>query len=248
MQILYRPVAGLLVQGSRWAKVRAALAVSGFGEGSFMRVRVYVDGFNLYYRLLKKSRYKWTDLRALSSQLIGPDDSVECIRYFTADVSPRAGDPEAPQRQQAYFRALKTIPELFIHKGKFLPKKILRPLVDAPDRYVLVHDTEEKGSDVNLASFLLMDAFNDSYDVALVLSQDTDLIEPMRMVVEEIGKILIVGWFEPTSPNKRLRAFASAIRHITPAMLSASQFPDPVIGRGGAIIARPAEWDPDRAM
>jgi len=109
--MLYRPVAGLLVQGSRRAKVRAALAVSGFGEGSFMRVRVYVDGFNLYYRLLKKSRYKWTDLRALSSQLIGPDDSVECIRYFTADVSPRAGDLEAPQRQQAYFRALKTIPE-----------------------------------------------------------------------------------------------------------------------------------------
>lgn len=213
-----------------------------------MRVRVYIDGFNLYYRLLKHSRYKWIDLKTLAGQLVGASDTIESIRYFTADVSPRAGDPQAPERQQVYFRALKTIPELSIHKGKFLPKRIHRPLVSDPEKYVWVHDTEEKGSDVNLASYLLMDGFNDTYDVALVMSQDTDLLEPMRMVVEDLSKILIVAWFEESQPGKRHRDIASAIRHVTTKMLSTSQFPDPVVGRGGTKLSRPIEWDPSRMM
>lgn len=77
-----------------------------------MRARVYIDGFNLYFRLLKKSRYKWIDLNLLASALLDSDDKIEAIKYFTADVSARAGDLEAPIRQANYFRALKTIPEL----------------------------------------------------------------------------------------------------------------------------------------
>lgn len=213
-----------------------------------MRVRVYVDGFNLYYRLLKRSRYKWTNLSLLASKLVFPSDSIESIRYFTADVTVRAGDPGAPSRQQDYFRALKTLPELSIHKGKFLAKEINRPLVGSEDKIVRVHDTEEKGSDVNLASHLLMDGFNDSYEVALVMSQDTDLIQPMRMVVEDLNKILVVAWFESGQPGKQLRSIASAVRHVSPKMLLSSQFPNPVVGRGGVKIYRPKEWDPDREM
>ena len=149
-----------------------------------MRARVYIDGFNVYYRLLKNSKLKWTDFRSLSEKLLFESDEIDVIKYFTADVSRRAGDEDAPTRQQTYFRALKTIPGFEIHKGKFLAKKIIRPLVGQSRRYVDVHDTEEKGSDVNLASHLLMDAFQDKYDVALVLSQDTDLIEPLRMVTD----------------------------------------------------------------
>lgn len=213
-----------------------------------MRVRVYVDGFNLYYRLLKHSRYKWTNLKSLSAELLHPGDVIECIRYFTADVSPRAGDPEAPTRQQAYFRALKTIPELQIHKGTFLAKTIHRPLKGQEESYVYVSDTEEKGSDVNLASYLLMDGFCDSYDVALVMSQDTDLLEPIRMVSQELEKVVIVAWFEETNPGKLLREYATAIRHIRPAMLRRSQFPDPVVGQGGVKLQRPDAWNPDRDM
>ncbi|EBA14182.1 NYN domain-containing protein [Roseobacter sp. CCS2] len=213
-----------------------------------MRVRVYVDGFNLYYRLLKHSRYKWTDLKLLSSELLQTGDVIERIRYFTADVSPRAGDPDAPTRQQAYFRALRTIPELEIHKGTFLAKTIHRPVRGQEESYVYVRDTEEKGSDVNLASHLLMDGFCDTYDIALVMSQDTDLLEPIRMVSQELGKVVIVAWFEDTSPSKLLRQYATSVRHIRPAMLRRSQFPNPVIGRGGAKLRRPDEWDPDREM
>lgn len=181
---------------------------------------------------------------ALAGRMLDPDDQVLRIRYFTADVSPRAGDEDAPIRQATYFRALKTIPELSIHKGRFLPKRKRRPLVGQEDQFVEIHDTEEKGSDVNLASHLLMDGFLDRYDVALVLSQDTDLLEPMRMVRDELQKKLVVGWFEQNQPGKKHRAIASSIRHISNAQLEDSQFPDPVIGRGGAKIFRPESWSP----
>ena len=207
-----------------------------------MRASVYIDGFNFYHRRLKNSKTKWTDLRQLAQKLLAGDDQIGCIRYFTADVSPRAGDVDAPVRQQTYFRALKTIPELHLHKGAFLAKDIHRPLLGQESSYVFVHDTEEKGSDVNLASHLLMDAFCDSYDVALVMSQDTDLLEPLRMVTEELNKIVVLAWFEDSQPGKRHKAVTSSVRHVSDSMLRNSQFPNPVIGRDGTKIFSPESW------
>lgn len=78
-----------------------------------MRTRVYIDGFNLYYRAVKNTPYKWLNLRKMC-ELILPDRSIEKIKYFTANVSARKNDPDQPTRQQIYFRALKTIPDLEI--------------------------------------------------------------------------------------------------------------------------------------
>ena len=109
-----------------------------------MRVAVFVDGFNLYYRGLKGTAFKWLDLGAFSRHFLREDEALVSIKYFTADVSPRSGDPDAPARQQAYLRALRTVPCLSIHKGRFLPKTKIRPLVSDPGCFVAIHDTEEK--------------------------------------------------------------------------------------------------------
>jgi hypothetical protein len=69
------------------------------------RTNVYTDGFNLFYGSLKGSRYKWLDLDALSRHLL-PKDEINRIRYFTAKVSAREGDPQLPVRQETYLRAL----------------------------------------------------------------------------------------------------------------------------------------------
>jgi hypothetical protein len=122
-----------------------------------MRVCVYVDGFNLYYRALRRTPHKWLDPIALARALLETDDTIECLRYFTARVSARASDAEAPRRQEIYLKALRSLPAVRIHYGRFLPKTKMRPLVSDPQTYVEVHDTEEKGSDVNLASYLLHD-------------------------------------------------------------------------------------------
>ena len=54
-----------------------------------MRAYVYVDGFNLYYRALRPTPYKWLNLRALGAALLDPSDTVDVVRYFTARVSAR---------------------------------------------------------------------------------------------------------------------------------------------------------------
>ncbi|GHF74619.1 hypothetical protein GCM10017056_51560 [Seohaeicola zhoushanensis] len=139
-------------------------------------------------------------------------------------------------------RALRTLPNLSVHKGRFLPKEKTRPLVGQEHIFVRVHDTEEKGSDVNLATHLLYDAFRERFDVALVLSQDTDLIEPLRVVTQDLKKVVGVGWLDASRPGKKHRAVTSFIRHANPSILGRCQFPDPVIGKGGVRFPKPLEW------
>ena len=208
-----------------------------------MRVAVYVDGFNLYYRGLKGTAFKWLDLNALADHFLRDDEELVAIKYFTADVSLRSGDASAPARQETYLRALRTIPCLSIYKGRFLPKTKIRPLVDDPERFVEVHDTEEKGSDINLAAHLINDAHLGLFDTALVISQDTDLCEPMRIVNRELGKTLGVIWLDASAAGKRHRRVSNFIKHANPSILRRCQFPDVVIGRGGKKIPKPPEWE-----
>jgi hypothetical protein len=115
------------------------------------RTIVYVDGFNLYYGCLKGTPHRWLDLGALCSQMLRPHQRIVGIKYFTAWVQPRAGNPQQAQRQQVYLRALETVPNLSIHLGRFLSRPAVRRLEKPPKRgnpYRSVWITEEKGSDV----------------------------------------------------------------------------------------------------
>jgi hypothetical protein len=79
------------------------------------------------------------------------------------------------------------------------------------------------------------------FDVAVVLSKDTDLVEPMRVVKEELRKI--VGLICPDDDAaKPHREVASFVRHITRNRLATSQFPDPIIIAGGSPIHKPSRW------
>ena len=208
------------------------------------RTYVYVDGFNLYYRALRKTKFKWLNLEVLVRGLLDADNSVDRIRYFTAPVSGKF-DPGVPVRQQRYLQALRTIPSMTIHEGNFLTKPKMRPLVSpAPGgpTHVEIWNTEEKGSDVNLATYLIHDAWQDLFDVAVVLSQDTDLNEPLRIVRDEIKKSIGVIVLDGKAPGK-LASFGSFVRHITPADLADAQFPDRVpFGNRGKSTERPSEW------
>ena len=96
-----------------------------------MKTIVYIDGFNLYYGALKGGPHRWLDLGALCPRLL-PGDQVVGIRYFTARVKARPNNPDAAQRQQAYLRALGTVPDLTIHLGHFLKSKTRMALVSPP--------------------------------------------------------------------------------------------------------------------
>ena len=207
------------------------------------RTRVYIDGFNLYYGCLKGTPFKWLNIHALSCALLPPNE-IDRVRYFTARVSARPSDPGQVTRQQAYFRALATVPEVSIHFGHFLTHEVKMPDAVAwkagriQPRDVI--KTEEKGSDVNLATYLLLDAFDDTFDVAVIVSNDSDLKEPISLVRKRFGKTIGI-----LNPQKRvsqaLRPLAHFIKPIRPGALSNAQFPAGMEDAKGRF-RKPAEW------
>jgi uncharacterized LabA/DUF88 family protein len=212
------------------------------------RTIVYIDGFNLYYGCLKDSPYRWLDPCALARNALWDDLDIVGVKYFTARVKGRENNPGQGQRQQVYFRALRTLPNLSIHYGRFITRTATRRLVGdtraGRPRFAEVYVTEEKGSDVSLASHLLIDGFRARYDVAVVVSNDSDLEEPVRFVRED--HCAPVGVLNPhrnrswsLSPRELPRgSFYKVLRR---GMLAASQFPDELEDEHGTF-RKPPEW------
>lgn len=259
-----------------------------------LRTNIYIDGFNLYFGSLKKSNYKWLDVAKMCSLLLPEKNNIQNIKYFTAQVSARLNDPQQPVRQQMYYRALRTIPNLKIMCGQFQTRRVRMPMVNAEydrgqnkNNHILcfrsnnegdgqpeavrqhlyysqtdlhnfdVHAvftqvpkdkiqsayvlrTDEKGSDVNLATHLVYDACKDDFDVAVVISNDSDLYEAIRL---SIGLGKIVGVINPQQKpvSKKLASVATFVRPIREGVLKASQFPNPMRDSVGEFH-KPSDW------
>ena len=210
---------------------------------------VYIDGFNPYYGCFRNrqrptwARYKWLDLEAFCDRLL-PKNDVVAIKYYTADVTSRPPDNQG-DRQKAYLTALSQLGRLTIIKGHFLGPKVVRmPECDSHGNYlgrtVSVLKTEEKGSDVNLAVDLLHDCVRGLYECAVVISNDSDLIRPIKIVRSEYGKI--VGWVNPqTNPSVELAKNTDFRIRLTESLLQECQFPE-TVQVGQSNISRPSTW------
>ena len=218
-----------------------------------MRFNVYVDGFNLYYGALRGQPYRWLNLRRFAERLVRPGDEVHRIRYFSAPVRPLPRDPGAPERQAAYLRALGSLPRIELHYGQFLVSERMMPRADGAGA-VRVIRSEEKGSDVNLATYLLLDAFDDDYDAAIVVSNDSDLVEPIRVVQSRFDRTVGVAFpvlnrnpgGKRRPPSNSLREVAAFVRFITGwsrnrRLLAECQFPETLTDARGSFT-RPPEW------
>lgn len=207
-----------------------------------MRTRIYVDAFNLYYGSLKGTQYKWLDLLALSRQLLRPENEIGGIKYFTALVTPRPNDPDQLTRQKTYLRALGTIRAQVVY-GHYLSHAVtMYKANQAPGEspFVKVIKTEEKGSDVNIASHMLMDGFEDAYDCAVLVSGDSDLATPAKMIVSRFKKK--VGILNPQKIEcKALKGVASFYKHIRQSALASSQFPAVLTDAKGSFH-KPEDW------
>jgi hypothetical protein len=154
-----------------------------------MNANVYIDGFNVYFCALKDTPYKWLNPLILCNQLF-PRKSIYKIKYFTAKVKPLPHDPSAPTRQDIHWRALKTINNLEIIEGNFVAWPKLLPVFpltypqgpNYPPQKVRVLRSEEKGSDVNLAAFLIYDNCQKEADESIVISNDSDLVKELQRV------------------------------------------------------------------
>lgn len=221
------------------------------------RVAFYIDGFNLFHGSLKGTEYRWLDLEAFCEHFVRPRQELVAVKYFTALVRDRPGQPGQRERQKEYLRALATLPKVEIYYGHFLKRKAVRQLAQPPKRkgrkgrrgrgedpgFREVWIEEEKGSDVNLASQFLSDGFRARYDVAFVVSNDGDLKMPVEIGRDEFKASIIV-----VNPHGERRSRALTpdgtdlgryYRRVRPGALRSSQLPIELEDDAGKIQCPP---------
>ena len=205
----------------------------------------YIDGLNFYYGALRRRpSLKWLNPQAMLARLL-PAQSISLIRYFSAPVMRRSDDPDAPARQAIYFRALASVPNLVIHEGRMAVRTkrgVILP-ESSPPQTAVIAVFEEKRTDVNIASHLLVDAYEERYDTAVVVSNDSDLTTPIEIVIGRLGKEVIVVNPYPARRQSRelLNAASRTLRTINPTVLRDSQFPARITDAEGSFT-RPRPW------
>ncbi len=197
------------------------------------RVAFYIDGFNLYYGLREKGwrRYYWLDLAQLASNLVRKGEQVSVVHYFTARVA------QPGSRQKIYLEALETVPTIQIHYGKFLKKNH-----ECPKCGNIQTRLEEKMSDVNIATNLICNAFDDDFDRAILVSADSDLLGPVSLLLRRFPDKEITVAFPPRRFSKDLQDIAKTSIHIKERHLRNSQLPGKLVKVDGYVLTRPSNW------
>jgi uncharacterized LabA/DUF88 family protein len=200
------------------------------------RVAVFIDGYNLYHGMHDRwqRKYLWLDLEALGRRLTKSSQTLAVVRYFTAPVR---NDAASLARQKLYLRALQTYPKIDVTLGRFQEKQPSCRACGATWRTY-----EEKETDVSIAVALVEDAVNDLYDVAILISADSDLCPAIRAVRRLAPNKRIIAVFPPGRRADALRRACDGVRHLDEVSLRNAQLPDEVPGPAGLTYKRPAHW------
>lgn len=206
-------------------------------RGVKRRVIVYIDGYNLDYgqRGAFGSKYRWLDLQVLSESFLRPGMDLVSVKYFTAITKSDIG---SRHRQSIYLKALRAhCHRLEIFYGRFLSKHRRCSICGA------VYATfEEKKTDVNIACQILNDAHFDRYDCCYVVSGDSDLVPPIKIVKEHHpGKQVMIA-HPPRRKSSELCKSADGWFFVNEQKLKRGQLPERVASARDGEMIRPAEW------
>jgi len=200
------------------------------------RVIVYVDGFNLYFGLRSKGwrRYYWLNIQLLAQNLLRANQKLLFTKYFTAKVT---NPPDKQRRQSTYLEALETLNDFQVFYGKYLsyPRRCSHCGFEE-------EASKEKMTDVNIAVELLKDTYRDAFDVALLISADSDLVPPIKGMRELFPNKRVVLASPPHRWSVDLANSADKSFVIGRAKIAKSLFPDEVKKRDGYILRRPPSW------
>jgi uncharacterized LabA/DUF88 family protein len=200
------------------------------------RIITYIDGFNLYFGLKSKKwkRFYWLDLRKLTLNLLKPSQELVKIKYFTAKIQ---GPSDKQDRQNTFLDALATLPDLDIFYGKY-------QLNPRNCRNCGFNDLVpgEKMTDVNIAVEMLVDAFSDNYDSAILVSADSDLIPAIRAVKSNFPTKRIISIFPPDRNSAEIKKYSDATLVLGRGTLSKSTFPNTIQAPNRYLLSCPPSW------
>jgi uncharacterized LabA/DUF88 family protein len=201
------------------------------------RVMVFIDGFNLYHGLKDRygRKYHWLDLQRLATSLLKNHQVLVKVKYFTARVR---NSPAGLQRQSDYLDALEAhCDKVEVISGRFQEK--YRSCSRCGARWV---GYEEKETDVSIAVALLEHGVNGDFDVALIVSGDSDLCPAVRALGRLRPDKRVIAVFPPARWSADIKATVHAAFQLGHANIRQSQLPEAVTSKAGLTLKRPAHW------
>lgn len=186
------------------------------------RAAFYVDGFNLYHSIkdLQNDKLKWLSLNSLANSLIPKrDEEVVFIKYFSALAHKRGMD--SVKRHEAYMAALKSEGvSCILGRFKGQPRRC-RACGSSWNH------PEEKETDVNIAIHMVADAFEDQFDICYLISADTDLVPPLKLIKAKLPSKVLVAVSPPNRPHgQHIRNIADRALKLNAAQLGRCRLPD----------------------
>ena len=210
------------------------------------RVAVYFDGFNMYHAIddLKDPYLKWVNLSKLSQLLIQKNgQEIVKISYFSAIATyfQNTEHEGRIRRHESYIRALES-------KGVIC---ILGNFAKRDHRYkgrgykAVWQRREEKQTDVAIAVHVTMDAHDDLFDRALIVSLDTDMLPIFRNLKLRFPQKKLITVAPPSRAHHRdllLEAHGHLV--IKRSQLEKSLFGARIVKGGKLIAVRPRSYFP----
>jgi len=195
----------------------------------------YIDGFNLYYGLRDKGwrQYYWMDIDKLCLNLLKKNQYLKTVYYFTSRIK---GNPNKQRRQSTFLEALKVIGVTPL-RGKYR----INPFECNKCHYNHEIPTE-KMTDVSIAVQILIDAYENNYDTALLVSGDTDLIPAVKAVKRLFHDKKVIMAFPPARYCSEFEGIADGCMVINERICRKSLLPDIVERPDGFQLKRPTEW------
>ncbi|CAN5785371.1 hypothetical protein BH20ACT4_BH20ACT4_05700 [soil metagenome] len=204
------------------------------------RAVAYIDGHNFYHGCVRdRPALKWLDLFGFCDALLGRHGVLERVKYYTARVVDFPSDPHQSQRQDVYLQALAADSRIEVVEGRFARRK-KRVRLTSSGSTAMAEVWEEKGTDVNLAVDLTHDAAAGSTDVALVVSNDSDLQRAVDRARSYGVEVVAANPHHRTTPRPSLATdlnLSIRLWHLRDRQLA-----DEVSLPSGAVVRRPVEW------
>lgn len=199
------------------------------------RVIAYIDGFNLYFGMKEAGfeHCKWLDLHLLASNVLKPNQELVGVKYFTSRVG---NNPDKQKRQSTYIDALETTNVKVIY-GHYQSSSIECKRCGFNWRTY-----NEKMTDVNIATQMLIDAYQDNFDMAMLISGDSDLVPPIKAIHSLFKQKRVFVAFPPKRQNSSVALNARGSIIIGRKKLIDSQFPAELKKSDGYILRKPSEW------
>ncbi len=199
------------------------------------RVVVYIDGFNMYFGLIEAGflNCKWLDTNKLARNLLKSNQEIVEIKYFTSRVS---NNPDKQKRQTTYIEALESV-GIKIYYGHY--QSDTTECRRCGNIWPTFH---EKMTDVNIATQLMIDAYQDRYDMAMLISGDSDLVPPIKAVHYLFQNKRVFVAFPPKRHNSSVAQVAKGSMMIGRKKIVDCLFDNEITKKDGFVIKKPKEW------